>query len=458
MLREKNALLVQELNKLIRKYGNNSKIRYIIKKEFEERNKLSNYAIRILTEKLPLETLDIENQEDLFLLFIFALGMQRALSTIDENINDTIGMQEEYSNINVASYFTKVELEKFNDLKLEKKEVSKYPYVFKNMIKVAEGHWIGVISAKYLADIDAGNDIIYNFKTQRDPKIDVFGIKKINIDKTKIEEIKNNLLEGKQFPTEIKINLLKDGEDDIEFISKDGIIGDLKISSGTMNSFDGYHRKTANSLAINENPELDSNWKLCITNFSEKKAQDYMVEIDKQKPIKQEHIKNINTNLNENVVVDYIVDNSSAELAEQIKNTDTELKFGGLTKKSILATAISEQYSDLLKSKVYIKQIADWIVEVSNYFMGLYIDEFIANVSETKKYSYINHKNMFVGYIALTRYLYQKDNWKEELKEILNSIDFNVSNPIWKEIDLKNDNLTKTTRKQLYRLFKKGEE
>lgn len=458
MLKEKNALLIQELNKLVKKYGNNTKIRDIIKREFEQRNKLSSFAIRILTEKLPLETLDIENQEDLFLLFIFTKALQQALSKKDEILNDTIGMFEEYTKIDVNNYFTELEIETFNDLKLEKKEISKYPYVFDYMLKFGEGHYSGLITDKQLAEIDAANDIIYNFNIQRDPIIDVFGNKKINMEKNKIEKI-DKLLENKDyFPDEIKINILKDGEDKIEFISKDGIFGKVIVHSGIMTIFDGYHRKTANSIAVSNKPDLGNVWKFAITNFAEFKAKKFMKQVNEQKPMKYEHTQNIDVTINQNLVVDEIKNNALSELAGQIKDYKEELKYGGLTTKLILSNAINEQYGDLLESKVYIKTIADWIVEVSNYMIGWwYENDIIFTNLDLKKNSYITHKNMFAGYVALTKYLYQKSDWKEKLKEVFNSIDFSVNNEIWKEIDLTNDNFTKTTRNQLYKLFKKGD-
>jgi hypothetical protein len=455
MLKDKNALLINELKKIIVKYGNNTKVRNIISKEFSDRNMLSSHAIKILTGIQSLETLDIENQKDLFLLFIFTVSMQKALSTHDEVLNDTLGTFEEYSCIEVKNYFTEIEVETFNEIKLEKKEVSKYPYVFKNMLKVDDNHYTGIISAQYLGEIDAANDIIYNFKNQRDPKIDVFGMKRINIDKDKIKEIADNLLSGKQFPDEIKLNVLKDNESQFEFKSRDGTIGDIIVHKGIINIFDGYHRKTANNIALQINPDLNFSWKVAITYFSEIKAQAYMVQIDKQKPIDKKHTQIMDKTQNKNVVVDEIIDNSKSELAEQIRDNDAELKFGGLTTKSILSLAISEQYSEYLKSKVQIKEIADWIVDFTNYLMGIYDNEFIFNIQETKKDSYINHKNMFFGYIALSKNLYQQEDWKDKLKNVISSIDFLKGNEYWNNIKFGDGELSKSTRNDLYKLFNK---
>ena len=85
--------------------------------------------------------------------------------------------------------------------------------------------------------------------------------------------------------------------------------------------------------------------------------------------------------------------------------------------------------------------------------MGLYTNEFLFNVDKTKKISYINHKNMFMGYIALSRKLYKQDDWKNKTKKIMESVDFSIDNDIWKSIKINEDNLNKTSKNELYNIF-----
>jgi hypothetical protein len=285
------------------------------------------------------------------------------------------------------------------------------------MLKVAEGHYTGVISAQDLAVIDKSNDIIYNFNTQRNAKIDVFGIKRINVNTKKIQEISDNLLSGKQFADEIKINILRNGDDDIEFSTTNGIVGDLVVMNGEMDIFDGFHRKTANQLAIIKNPELQFNWKLTLTNFTEQKAQDFMVQINKQTPIKKEYINTLDKNKIENLVVDLIVDNPLFELSSQIKNTEQELKYSGYTKKSLIATAIIDNYSDLLTQKSMAKPIADWIVNFLNH-----ITQYLSNNN------FSTNRYMFMAYIALSRKLYNVNNWVDIISKEILSYDFTKNN------------------------------
>lgn len=450
MLKEKSVKLIQELNVLIVKYSSNDKVRKIIVDEFTKRNMRGGLAISILNEKRALSTLDIDEGKDLILLFVFTNAMYAALTFKTDDDSPTLGEINESLSISPENYFNSIEIQNMSDYQEEKKVETKEQYVFPNMIQVSHGYWKGIVSSQYLAKMDAENDILYNFKSQRDPHIDVYGMKRIQLDKNKVEKIMNRLLAGTQFSDEIKLNLLHDGEDEISFNEK---TGELTIISGNINVFDGYHRKTANSLAIQKNPELDFNWGLVITNYSEKKTQEFMVQINEQKPMRQEHIKALDTSKLGNIVVDTIRDIDTSEFAQTIKDSDAELKFSGLTKKSTLALAIEECYKDKLTNRLQAKPIARHISNVIDYIIGLHVEEFIERPDASQ--SYISHKNMFAGYVALSEKLYGVKNWEDILEEILNQIDFSSKNSFWKDIGLLEVDMKKSTRNNLYKFFSK---
>ena len=344
MLLSKRAELIKILNKYILKYSGKRVIRNAVTQEFKRKNLNSGYGNKIFNGRLELESLNIDNNNDLFILYTFTNGLYKALKDTESNTEKSEALL-----IHPAAYFTPIECDKFNNLVLDIKE-SGYPYLLENMLKVADGQYMGVISAKALSKLD--KDIVYNFNTQRNAKIDKFGMKNINISRKKINDIKSRILSGEQFPDSIKINILRDGNDNVEFLTENGKIGTLKIKSGEMDIFDGFHRKTASQMALLENPDLNFNWEITITNFTEKRAQDFMVQIDKQTRIRQEYIKGLDKTKFENLAVDLIVDNPLFELANKVKLSDQELRFGGYTKKSLLSTAIKDNYSDILTTKI----------------------------------------------------------------------------------------------------------
>ena len=441
MLNQNNAKLIIVLNQMINKYGTNRQVKEYLKSKFIDKNLLGSYPIKILTKRLELETLDIKNDKELFVLFLFTQGLQEALQLRDRN-DEYIGLTEDISQLNTKDYFTSAEQEYFSKHSYIIDKQEGYPYVFSNMLKVADNHYTGIISAQDLAVIDKANDIIYNFNTQRNAKIDMFGIKRINVNSKKIQEIADNMLMGKQFADEIKINILRNGDDEVEFTSSDGIIGDVKVISGEMNIFDGFHRKTANQLAVIKNPDIQFNWKLTITNFTEQKAQDFMVQINKQTPIKKEYINTLDKSKIENLVVDLIVDNPIFELSDKIKNTEQELKYSGYTKKSLLAMAIADNYSMVLTQKSKAREVADWIVDVLNY-----IHQFL------NPNNYSVNKYMFLSYIALSKALYHAPNWQNKVNDIISSYDFSKNNADNIYISSLTGTLNKSAKNKLYNLF-----
>jgi hypothetical protein len=246
------------------------------------------------------------------------------------------------------------------------------------------------------------------------------------------------------------VNILHDGTDEIVYNEK---TEDLTIISGVKNLVDGQHRKIANSLAIEKQPNLDFNWMLVIINYSEIKAKKYMVEINKQQKMKVEHIKNLDDSTLGNNIVDAIKDISVSEFATKIKDSDDELKHGGLTKKSILSIAIEEVYKKELTNRLQVRNIAKHIANVMDFIMGLYVNEFIVNVEETKKSSFINNKNIFAGYIALSEKVYNDNNWENKIEEALSKVDFSKNNEFWNSIKLSDSDISKSTRKNLYDYF-----
>lgn len=451
MLEIKAVDLIKNLNKTIKKYAGNDKIRESIKDQFTKRNMKASLAVNILTERLSLSTLDIDESKDLILLFVFSMSMYNAILEKETDNNASNEDLTEILDLDPVDYFTEIEMENLKDYKAETKEKSDIdePIVLPNMTQVAPNFWVGPLSSQQFAELDAGNEFIYNFKTQRDPVYDVYGTKKINLSKTKAKEISEGILSGEQFPDAIVVNVLKDGTDEIRYEKN----GDLIILSGVKNIVDGQHRKVGNSIAIAKNPNLSFNFILIVTNYSEAKAQKQMTQINKQKPMKIEHTKNLDNSTIGNTIVDVISDINSSEFAETIRDSDAELEFGGLVKKATLSTSIMECYKKDLTNKLQVKQIAQHIANVMDYIIALYVDDFIKHPDETRKISYVNHKNMFIGYIALSAKVYKDPDWKFKVEETLDGIDFSTNNPFWKDNNIKDHDVKKSSRNSFYKLF-----
>lgn len=328
-----------------------------------------------------------------------------------------------------------------------------FPLVFENVVQLADNIWQTKITAQKLHELDSNNIFVYNFLTQRYPKITSAGIQ-IDFSKEKAFEIKERMLEGKQFPDHIKINILRNYQEQIHYNNSKGVltIGENSI----INTFDGHHRKVANSLAVNENPEIDFTWGLLITNMSEPEAQDYMFQINKQKPIKREQAKTWDMGKRENLVVSVISDDRISILNKVMVNQKMEvINDRGLTTKNIIAEAIRENYD--INKTTNIRELGKWIVEFTDTLMNMYPDAFITDPYTVKEHSMINDRNIFYGYIALSAVLRGDPLWKERLVSKMNSIDFSNDNPVWKQMGLiRKRNANRALKDKLYQLFTEG--
>lgn len=441
MLKEKQNLLKEKLNNIFDKIGHLDEVKQEIGKEFISRNLSPYRAMNVWMRNEPLETIS-DSDNDIKFLFLFSLALENALAKF--NI--------EHIYLNTKEYFTNVEYNQWKNYKEEEIKDNVYPIVFENVQQLSERIWQTTITAQQLAELDADNLLLYNFKTQRAPKITVSGIK-IDFDKNKTFEIRDRILNGEQFPDHIKLNILNNFQEKIHYDPKKQV---LTIGEGSIiNIFDGYHRKVANSLVIEENPEIDFTWGLIITNLSETAAKDYMIQIDKQKHIKREQIKTWDLNKKENLVVKVISDDKISKLAKVMKDQELEIKHErGLVTKNIIAEAIAENYH--LDETTDIRAIGNWIVEFTDYLFSLYPKEFITNPYVITKQSVINYKNMFYAYIALSAKLKDNPNWKEIVSDKMQSIDFDKENQLWKDIGLVTNRANKVLRNKLYELITEG--
>ena len=439
MFKENKEKLKNDINKIIQEIGHMNKIKQEIGDEFISRNINVHRAMNVWTKNESLDSIS-DSDEDIRFLFLFSIALEKALK--DKDIEIIFDAQK---------YFTQLEYSQWIDYKEEEKSKNVYPIVFENVQQISDKIWQTTLSPQKLAELDAENLILYNFKTQRSPKITISGVK-IDYDKQKTIEIKKRILNGEQYPDHIKLNILNNFQEKIHYNPKTET---LTIEKGAINIFDGYHRKVANSLAVEEalegNIDINFNWGIIITNLSENDAKDYMVQIDKQKPIKKEQIKSWDLTKKENLVVSVIADDRISKLNKAMRDQESEIRIKkALVTKNIIAEAIAESYE--LDETTDIRELGGWIIEFTDYLFSLYPDAFIVNPYEVQEYSFINHKNMFYGYIALSGKLYGNDDWKNILKNKLESIDFKKDNNLWYSIAM-NSKLNKSLRNKIYKLF-----
>ena len=183
-------------------------IKQEIANEFLSRNLPAYRAAQVFMGNESLDTIG-DSEVDIVFLFLFSVALNKA---VEQKTN--LGIK-----INVEDYFTQIEIKQWSNYKEEKLTDDVYPVIFENVQQISDRIWQTIITAQELAKLDVENLLLYNFKTQRSPKITVSGIK-IDFDKRKMIEIKNRILNGEQFPDHIKINILNNFQEKFIMILK----------------------------------------------------------------------------------------------------------------------------------------------------------------------------------------------------------------------------------------------
>jgi hypothetical protein len=424
--------LENELYKYFDRFCRDKKVNQKIKDEFKERGVSPAEIQRILDTKVLLKGVNPDIQYLLCKLFY-------------EETKEEL--------INPEKYFNDAEISRAKLFKIETKEQERYPIVFEKVERVYDDLYSFYLNAQQIADLYSKNLITWNKETQRQTKIkNISGdfVEVPDINTTSINQIADRILKGKQLTNHINFNLLKNGEEDYEYDVKNEI---LTVYSGEIDIADGAHRSYGVINAVRTNPDIQFKLGVYFTNYSAEKAREFIRQENVRNKIEKSHLETFNS---ENLAMTVTIDLNShpkCDLSGKITKDKTNLDLGiALTTTDIVSSAIKYEYDENLKSNRDAGIITDWLVKFFNELMGLYSDELIHNIKQAKENNYINHENMFIGYIALSKELYGKDDWKNVLQTAMSRIDFSKENSIWKEENL-NINSKKSLTKPYIKKF-----
>jgi hypothetical protein len=424
--------LENELYKYFDRFCRDKKVNQKIKDEFKERGVSPAEIQRILDTKVLLKGVNPDIQYLLCKLFY-------------EETKEEL--------INPEKYFNDAEISRAKLFKIETKEQERYPIVFEKVEKVYDDLYSFYLNAQQIADLYSKNLITWNKETQRQTKIkNISGdfVEVPDINTTSINQIADRILKGKQLTNHINFNLLKNGEEDYEYDVKNEI---LTVYSGEIDIADGAHRSYGVINAVRTNPDIQFKLGVYFTNYSAEKAREFIRQENVRNKIEKSHLETFNS---ENLAMTVTIDlntHPKCDLSGKITKDKTNLDLGiALTTTDIVSSAIKYEYDENLKSNRDAGIITDWLVKFFNELMGLYSDELIHNIKQNKENNYINHENMFIGYIALSKELYGKDDWKNVLQTTMSRIDFSKENLIWKEENL-NINSKKSLSKPYIKKF-----
>ena len=217
-------------------------------------------------------------------------------------------------NIDLSDYFTDIELNEYSKMKYVAETVT-FPIVLP-MNKISDEQWMGVIKATTLIAW-RGSILRYNKNIQRRLNTKVTKnttYETISLNSKSVEEMTELFLEGRYIPDVITINL----DDSVEYYY-DEEKSVLTISNAEhLDLTDGYHRLVAISKAKERNPQFEYMMGICITNFSDDKANQFIYQKEQQTIMPKRSIDSYNMMDVGNKITKRVNENSSCNLAGNI--------------------------------------------------------------------------------------------------------------------------------------------
>lgn len=355
--------------------------------------------------------------------------------------------------INPAEWFNPDEIKQFDDYKAQqyyKGDVA----IFYNVDQVSENQWVCTSEpwVEMSKKVQQGL-VTYNVKTQRETTTVKFNNVSTEIPTIKqkpIQEMTSLMLKNKFTPNAITLNIRKTGTEVFEYNVKDRT---LMIGVDNTTTFldipDGMHRTLSGMRAVEINPNLTLFTIINFLNYTEQEVQEYIDQEDHRTPINRSHLASFKNDDNGVIIAKYLNkygNEKNNELFNQIATNDNELKSPLWKYVTIDTFARAFNYNFKVESPREFSKIQEYLKDFFNELIGILKERKIP-----QQIGLIN--NLFVGYMSIASVLYEKDNWKSILENVINNIDLSSDEIISLGVNSKTINLA--TIKRISSYFKK---
>ncbi len=241
------------------------------------------------------------------------------------------------------------------------------------------------------------------------------------------------MLSGQYFTDMITLNILADGNEKIELDDE----GNLNVN-GEINISDGQHRIRALAMILESNDKGNTDFDLTelkfpvkITNYDVQTAQQQFHQFSQGLKISSSRAEYFNQTGLANIVVRELMKNSDlAGRVEVVRNSIPKKDEKHIVTFATLVNAIQLVYEDL-ETRVQALELSKYLAEFFNELINL-IPELhdYEKRAKSKETSLIGENFMFYGYVAISKVLREKENWKEYLP-LINELDLLKSSKVW---------------------------
>lgn len=313
------------------------------------------------------------------------------------------------ASVDPRNWYTEEEMKEVRQYSESVNEEESFPVTLEQVLPVnlSKGIFSAVVSTKTIKAWLDSQSLYYNPEIQRQPTKEIRRGKvriRPTVHMKNVREMKALLLKGELMTTSLAFNAAPLTNPDGEELTYDAKTGTLTINEGTrLDILDGYHRCLASQAAQLENPDLNFNFNVIISNLSTREAQQFQAQLARATPIPKARAQELEASRLSDRVVDLL--KSDSELRGKISSGRLRPAKGDLVSYSILADAIEREFD--MKVRVDAMKVAEFLKEYFDYLIGYNQEEFTYNTNSVK--SLMNQDRMFAGYIALAAKMYKKE-------------------------------------------------
>lgn len=307
---------------------------------------------------------------------------------------------------------TEKEIEIAKSIMVERKNDSIYPITIENVNFDMDDDYSTVFTIEMLSKYFDNRLIKYNAETQRPLMSKWYNnqeVKEVFINDKNRKAIEKNIIEGKQVPNYITLNILANGEDDFTYNSEKRT---LTINSGDINLLDGFHRTLAARNVFCKNPSVKFNFKIRIVHWELEKAMAFI------------HQESLGTQLDPLARKSYDVYNEVNQVVNKLNENP----------KSILRNKITTDISNILNSKALVMfdvvfDSIDQLFKVKNSKDVITVGNHIRSVLNLIADNNIDivenpiDPKTFATYMVIASECYGREDWEDYVIETLERID-----------------------------------
>lgn len=412
------AELLEKIEDNIQLVSTNKKAVTEIKEELSKYRISSGRVEEYLSEPEVLEDSDI-----------------RELALFTEQVYVKTGLKEFAPN----NWFTEAEMKEarqFDYMFVHGEDDITFPLEIENVIHIGNNLYVASLDIKHIAKLMKSKKLNYNYEIQRQATRVVRKDKmlfKPTIYKKNVKEIKELLMKDQLIHTTLAFNAATQTSHTGEELSYNVKKNILTINEGTrLDILDGYHRCLASQQAYDENPDLDFRFVVMISNYTTAQAQQYQAQLAKATPIPTARIQELEKNRLADTVVQIL--KSESELRDRVTTTGSRMNItaGELVSYRVLADSIDREFP--MKSMLEARDTAKFLTIFFEYLIGLYPEEFLNTRNQNE--SIMAYNKLFAGYIGLAAEMKKQNVEFDKLKSILDKVNFDISEPLWKELGI----------------------